>query len=159
MCYLSGKRSFQQVHGNPRLVAHGWCRRHFISLSKRIGPRLLRSGHEVLTASSGEEALSRLQQTEVDVVVLDLNMPRMHGSEVCSEVRAHWPEVAVLIVSGTVTETDRRQLQAIGATDVLTKPLGEHDLEEAIVHAFKWHRAERASAIGRPSSELGLEIV
>ena len=103
------------------------------------------SGHVVLTASSGGEALSILRQIGVDVAVLDLVMPGMPGSEVCAEIRTHWPEVAVLVVSGSVTETDRKQLQGLGAVDVLRKPLSKQDLEEGVARAFEWRRARHAT--------------
>ncbi len=69
----------------------------------RQGVRLYLENQEQLTlageAGHGEEALEKLEENKVDVVLLDLQMPRMDGLETLQKIRADWPEVKVLVLT------------------------------------------------------------
>ena len=78
--------------------------------------------HEVTMASSGEEGLEKLKQQDVDLVLLDVNMPGLSGLETIRLVREHLNYVSVIFLSGEKkTEDVIRGLDA-GADDYLTKP-------------------------------------
>ncbi len=90
-------------------------------------------GFEARSCSDGEEALAELAHREFDVVVSDLNMPRMSGMELLHAVRKKHPRVVFLIVTG---EDDIRvgiEAMKNGAADYLVKPF---DLE-AVVTSLK----------------------
>lgn len=57
-------------------------------------------GHSVLEAADGVQALDLLQRTPVDLVITDINMPRLDGLGLAREVQARWPGVRILLVSG-----------------------------------------------------------
>jgi CheY-like chemotaxis protein len=80
-------------------------------------------GYRVATAANGAEALSVLDRLgPVDVVVTDLAMPVMDGAALVSELRARHVDVPIVVMSGLVDGTERRDLAAAGATAVIAKP-------------------------------------
>jgi two-component system, OmpR family, KDP operon response regulator KdpE len=84
-------------------------------------------GYEVLTASSGEEALNQLSKQVPDLVILDLAMPEMSGLEVCRRIR-EFSTVPIIILSAKGTESDKVAALDLGADDYVTKPFGMDEL-------------------------------
>jgi two-component system chemotaxis response regulator CheY len=88
------------------------------SLAALSGPR------EFIEASSGLEAIERLAIGPVELMVLDLNMPDMHGLEVLGFVRSHtkYRQVPVIILTTRGDEASRAAALEAGATAYITKP-------------------------------------
>jgi two-component system, OmpR family, KDP operon response regulator KdpE len=84
-------------------------------------------GYEVLTASSGKEALDQLSKQLPDLVILDLAMPEMSGLEVCRRVR-EFSTVPIIILSAKGSESDKVAALDLGADDYVTKPFGMDEL-------------------------------
>jgi len=70
---------------------------------------LTAGGFRVLTACDGREGLARLRELDgkVDLLMTDVVMPRMNGTELCQIARAQWPDLPILLVSGYTDEPDR----------------------------------------------------
>ena len=107
--------------------------------TRRLLAALLTSlGHEVACAESGEVALHRLEEPpHPELVLLDLILPGIGGLEVLDRVRQSHPSLPVIVLSTegrlkTVVNAVKR-----GASDYLTKPFGEQELELAIRNAFE----------------------
>jgi CheY-like chemotaxis protein len=79
---------------------------------------------KVVVAQDGQEALSRLHDTEIDLVLLDINMPRMDGFELLQRMRAEklLDRVAVVMCSTSTYEEDISKAKGLGACGYLTKP-------------------------------------
>jgi two-component system phosphate regulon response regulator PhoB len=91
---------------------------------------LSEAGFAVETAASGREALEKLQRTTPDLVVLDLMLPDMSGTEVCRWLRGR-PELAdllVLMLTAKSEEVDRVVGFELGADDYVTKPFSPREL-------------------------------
>lgn len=72
---------------------------------RELFTRLLqKEGYEVATAENGFDALLKLKQLKPDVIISDLNMPKMSGFEFLSVVRRRFPEVSVIASSGGLWE-------------------------------------------------------
>jgi len=84
-------------------------------------------GYEVLTATSGEEALNELSKRVPDLVILDLAMPGMSGLEVCRRIR-EFSSVPVIVLSAKGSESDKVAALDLGADDYVTKPFGMDEL-------------------------------
>ena len=99
---------------------------------------LMMMGHDVTLASDGEEALERMAETEFDLVLLDIMMPRMNGYEVLERMRST-PELANLPVIVITAKHDPegvlREVDA-GAVDHIAKPFLPSELEEAVARAL-----------------------
>jgi eukaryotic-like serine/threonine-protein kinase len=98
--------------------------------------------YELLFASDGEEALEKLRQNpDLDVILTDINMPRMDGLTFLAKVGEMNPIVKVIIVSAYSDMTNIRTAMNRGAYDFLTKPLDFQDLETTLAKTLK-HVAE-----------------
>lgn len=81
-------------------------------------------------AGSGLEAIERLALAAVDLIILDLNMPDMHGIEVLEFVRGHqaYRGIPIIVLTTRGDEASRAGALAAGATIYLTKPFAPHEL-------------------------------
>jgi two-component system alkaline phosphatase synthesis response regulator PhoP len=94
---------------------------------------LHRSGHDVMTVKSGEEALETLRDTPFDLVILDLKLGgKIDGIKVLEAIRWRWPETSVIIF--TAYGSLDTALQAIdhGIEKYIQKPLSPNELREAV---------------------------
>lgn len=108
---------------------------------------LSRSGHMVVTAASGEEALVTLENSDVDVVLLDLMMPGMDGREVLRRIKDHpdWRATPVIVISGRQDMDDIIECIEAGADDYLFKPFNPVLLQARIkagIERKRWHDRE-----------------
>jgi class 3 adenylate cyclase len=108
---------------------------------------LSRSGHIVVTAASGPEALATLEQTDVDVVLLDLMMPDMDGREVLRRIKEHpeWRATPVIVISGSQDMEGIIECIEAGADDYLFKPFNPVLLQARIkagIERKRWHDRE-----------------
>jgi DNA-binding NarL/FixJ family response regulator len=103
----------------------------------------------VAEAGDGQEALARVARVEVDVVLLDLRMPRMGGVETIRALAAQAPDVRVLVL--TTFDTDRDVLPAIeaGATGYLLKDASAAELKAAVRAAYAGQPVLAPSVAGR----------
>ncbi|QFU75062.1 adenylate/guanylate cyclase domain-containing response regulator [Halioglobus maricola] len=108
---------------------------------------LSRSGHIVVTAAGGEEALQTLDQADVDVVLLDLVMPDMDGREVLRRIKEHpeWRATPVIVISGRQDMEGIIECIEAGADDYLFKPFNPVLLQARIkagIERKRWHDRE-----------------
>ena len=85
-------------------------------------------GYEVVTAGSGLEALERVCEQEIGVVLLDIKMPGMTGMEVLGKLTADWPEICVIMVTAVVDAQTAVEAMKLGAYDYITKPFNLDDV-------------------------------
>jgi two-component system KDP operon response regulator KdpE len=90
----------------------------------------------VLEASTGEEALRSVAVDRPDVVILDLGLPDMEGTEVARRIR-EWSEVPIIILSVREQEDEKIAALDSGADDYLTKPFGTGELMARIRAALR----------------------
>ncbi len=92
-------------------------------LAETVGKRLERRNLAVLTASSGQETIAQIDANpNVDVVVLDVKMPDMDGTEVLKEIKRRTPLVEVILLSSHTTVESAIDGMRLGAFDYLVKP-------------------------------------
>lgn len=110
---------------------------------------LQRNHHEVITASSGQEALEILDTTPVDAILLDLIMPEMDGHEVLRRVKANEAlrAIPVIVISGLQDTPEIIRCIEAGADDYLFKPFNAVLLQARIqagLERKRWHDKEQA---------------
>jgi len=94
----------------------------------KLAKDFLENGNfRVITAADGSEGLSLARQEKPDLIVLDLNLPKMDGLDVCRAVRRE-SDVPIIMLTARVEETDRLIGLEIGADDYITKPFSPREL-------------------------------
>lgn len=84
-------------------------------------------GAEVAQAADGRQCLELLQGSRYDVVVTDIDMPVMDGAELVKRVREQYPDIGVIVVSGTPQKQHIAYMESIGVP-LLTKPCDPSEL-------------------------------
>ncbi len=87
-------------------------------------------GYEITLASSGKQALERMQLVRPDLILLDLMMPDMNGFEVCDKIKSDLSLADIPIIFITASNEEEHVLQAFekGAVDYIVKPFNTHEL-------------------------------
>jgi CheY-like chemotaxis protein len=94
------------------------------ALRRLVGVTLGRDRFALLTAGDGEEALAVARTQRPETILLDVNMPRLDGLEVCRALKADpaTAHIKILILTGNGSEADRQEALAAGADGYLAKP-------------------------------------
>ena len=92
-----------------------------------VSDYLKASNFSPVCAADGREALSVMERTQVDLVILDLNMPGCDGFEVCRQIRRD-SAVPILVLSARTEDLDKILMLELGADDYLTKPFPPREL-------------------------------
>jgi two-component system KDP operon response regulator KdpE len=96
-------------------------------LLRALGTNLKARGYDVELAATGEAALALAARTHPDVVVLDLGLPGIDGTEVIRGLRG-WSSVPIIVLSVRETESEKVEALDAGADDYVTKPFGMDEL-------------------------------
>jgi len=99
-----------------------------VALANRIGEGLRDAGFAVDVVYDGEAALQSTTSTEYDVVVLDRDLPRVHGDQVCRRLVRDGSASRILMLTAAVDVEDRVDGLELGADDYLTKPFAFSEL-------------------------------
>ncbi len=97
---------------------------------------LSREGYEVETASSGEEAVSRIETGNFHVVITDLSMSGISGLQVLERCREFDPDLAVIMITAYGSEKTAVQAMKLGAADYLPKPFDNDELRVIVRRAM-----------------------
>lgn len=130
------------------------------SLLRALRLGLRAGGHDVTTATSGEEGIAHTALTAPDVVVLDMGLPDLDGLKVSARIR-QWSDVPIIILSATGAED--RMVAALdgGANDYVTKPFSMAELEARIRAVLRTRAviAEEATPTSLALGSLELDLL
>lgn len=93
---------------------------------------LERVGYQVMTASSGEEALEIMAQHDFDVVVTDIRMPGISGVDLLARIKEQSPDAIVILMTGYASLGTAVESLRLGAHDYLIKPSTSEDIRESV---------------------------
>jgi len=99
--------------------------------------RMKKRNVDISGVKSGEEALSALDQNQVDVVILDVRMPGMDGIEALKEIKRRHPLIEVIMLTGHASVEVAVQGMELGAFDYLMKPI---DIDELLYKVEDAHK-------------------
>jgi len=102
---------------------------------------LANSGYTVVEAEDGIAALEHLQKTAVDVIITDMNMPRMGGMELVRALRQNHSGVYVIMVTAFGTPDTEKNAYRAGVNEYLTKPFEFEELERRVKEFFARRKA------------------
>jgi PAS domain S-box-containing protein len=106
-------------------------------LDDELGPRealrmMLKSRYEVITASTGSEALEVVRRTPPDLAILDINMREMNGIEVLKAIKAIDASIEVVMMTAYASLETAREVMSHGISEYLIKPFSKADVEAAV---------------------------
>jgi DNA-binding response OmpR family regulator len=120
------------------------------SVQRLLAYPLERDGFRVIPAHDGEEALERFAAEPVDLVVLDIMLPKLDGLEVCKRVRAE-SMVPIIMLTARDDEFDKVLGLELGADDYITKPFSIREYEAIEADGLRIDPAKRAVTVrGEP---------
>ena len=114
---------------------------------------LKKEGHDVETATSGEEALAKMEINIPDLVITDLFLDGMNGMQLMESIHTKTPLLPVIILSGQAQIRDAVKATHMGSTAFLTKPIEKDELYEKVRHTLN------VSANGRKDSGFAEGII
>ncbi|HEY7792678.1 MAG TPA: response regulator transcription factor [Gaiellaceae bacterium] len=118
------------------------------AVQKLLTYPLEREGFRVVPARDGEEALRRFAEEDVDLVVLDLMLPRLDGLEVCKRLRAE-STVPIIMLTARDDELDKVLGLELGADDYITKPFSIREFRSRVRALLRRAAAPRAGERGQ----------
>lgn len=123
------------------------------TMSKRLAKR----GYEVVPAYSGEEALRLLaEKKSIDVVILDVKMPGMHGIAVLREIKKDFPLIEVIMLTGHATVESAIEGMELGAHHYLMKPTDMDVLVRKIEEAMAKKTAHEEKIVKARAESIAL---
>ncbi len=97
-------------------------------------------GYQVILVGGCDEALQRLREVPVQIVISDIMMPGRKGTELLPILHDQYPMVRAIMITGFVTLTNGLECMQGGADTCVFKPLGDlAELDEAVERAYQWH--------------------
>jgi DNA-binding response OmpR family regulator len=127
------------------------------SVQKLLAYPLEREGFRVLQARDGEEALARFAEEDVDLVVLDLMLPKLDGLEVCKRLRAE-SQVPIIMLTARDDELDKVVGLELGADDYITKPFSIREFRSRVRALLRRAAVSRTGGAGDVIVTDGLKI-
>jgi two-component system, OmpR family, KDP operon response regulator KdpE len=98
-----------------------------VVIQRAVAPLLRSQGYEVEVVGTGKEAVAAVADRSPDLIVLDLGLPDVEGTEVCRRIRRE-SKAPIVILSARGGEADKVAALDIGADDYVTKPFGSEEL-------------------------------
>ncbi len=123
------------------------------SFSDALSYMLRKEGFEVSVAPTGTSALTQFDRTGADIVLLDLMLPEMSGTEVCRQLRQR-SAVPIIMVTARDSEIDKVVGLEIGADDYVTKPYSPRELV-ARIRAVLRRQSTEAAEVSAPTLAAG----
>jgi DNA-binding NtrC family response regulator len=98
---------------------------------------ILKPHYKVYTAPDGQEALEIIKGKKIDLITLDLNMPKLSGIETLREIRKINSEVDIIIITGYGTAKDEKEALRYGVRDFISKPFSTNKIINVINDLLK----------------------
>ena len=111
------------------------------------------AGYEVTALNDPEMALHFLDESEVDVVITDMKMPKLSGKEVLQRIKKSWPDLPVLIMTAFGSIESAVEAMRYGAFDYITKPFANDELLLSVHNAVELSKAHRQYKLLQESLE------
>jgi DNA-binding response OmpR family regulator len=108
-------------------------------------------GYEVIEAKNGEEAVRAAHQIPVDLILMDVRMPRMTGYEACIELKSdeRTKDIPIIILSAKGQEADVKRGLDVGAEEYVLKPFAPDELNEHVSRVLARFGKGSLGAIGQ----------
>ncbi|MFO7678482.1 MAG: response regulator transcription factor [Chloroflexota bacterium] len=148
---LSGQTQYEPFPGRILLVDDE------ANIREGLKAILQKDGHEVQDVAAGADALALLPTFAAEAAVLDIRMPGMSGTELLAAIKAQWPHLAVIMLTGHGTLETAITAVKEGAFDYLLKPAKADALREVVARALVEARRQREQTALLQTLQVGLQ--
>ena len=128
-----------------------------VSIRKALQMNLQLEGYELLCAEDGEAGRRLSETEELDLIVVDLMLPRLSGLDLIRELRQRRADLPILVLSAKDQEADKVMALSLGADDYMTKPFGLAELLARVRALLRRGRLNKPLA-SSPGSKDGSRI-
>ncbi len=108
-----------------------------LSMREMLSDLLDMMGHESIAVEGGSQALQQLDESDIDLVITDLNMPKMDGMELMKRIKDQTPAMPVIVITGYGTFHTEKQVISNGADGYIPKPCTIHRVQETVTAALE----------------------
>jgi len=158
------KLGFQDLRDAPPLAPRGSIMNSELILIVDDNPQIRRAlrailiprGFSVIDAPSGEVALDLIRREQIELVLLDVNLPGMSGIETCKEIR-RVGDIPVIMLTVRSSERDKLQAFDAGADDYVVKPFGSEELAARIRATMRRAGSDHPPAFVSPDLKIDFE--
>jgi len=93
-----------------------------------------KAGFDVRTAADGEEAMEAIRTEPPALILLDINIPKINGYEICESVRGskEWRDIRIVMITAKGRDIEREKGLAMGADDYITKPFATQEVVDKV---------------------------
>ena len=95
---------------------------------RTVEHKLLNEGHEVILTRNGKEAIEKITELQIDLVITDIMMPFASGIEILSAIKAQGKEIPTIVLSSLGQEEVITDAFDLGASDFIVKPFSPNEL-------------------------------
>lgn len=125
-----------------------------IEIRKIVSIYLKNEGYEIIDASDAIEALETLRNTTIDLIILDIMLPKMDGIEACLKIREQY-QMPIIFLSAKDEDIDKIQGLMSGAEDYITKPFNPLELMARIKSQLRRYRVYQTEEVKQFIHEIG----
>ena len=111
------------------------------AILKGLEASLEEEHYQVLSAMDGEEGYRLAREENIDLIILDVMLPKKNGDEICRDLRAEGVETPILMLTSKKEEMDKVLGLELGADDYMTKPFSVRELQARIRALLRRHKA------------------
>ena len=115
------------------------------NIREGLAEALAGDGYRALMAADGEEAMKLVDMGDVDLVITDLRMPRLSGTDLLKSIASRYPGLPVIVLTGHGTIEDAVSAMRAGAFDFLTKPVNLEHLSILVKRALETREMARTT--------------
>jgi DNA-binding NtrC family response regulator len=119
-----------------------------------LAATLARDGHEIVAAGDGPTAISKLQASRVELLITDLKMPKMNGTELVAEARRLRPDVPIVMMTAFATVQTAVEAMKLGCYDYIQKPFEAEAIKVVIDRALEHGRLKLENQALRTMTDL-----
>ena len=105
-------------------------------------------GFEVTSVPSADEALEKIKYYEFDLLLMDVKMPKHDGIFLMREIKKHWPDIPIIVMSGYPTPETIADVLKLGATQFIPKPFRPDELVKSVRQVIQKTPRKKSSLPG-----------
>lgn len=128
---LADPQNGRQQMASPQSVPHILVVDDEPMICQQLERLYAQAGYNVTTRNTAEEALERLEEEDIDLVITDMRLPKLSGVDLTKQIQEKWPDVPVIVMTGYAHIDSAVEVLKLGASDYIVKPFSAAAIQES----------------------------